>query len=216
MARGGITRSPGNGKKIGTFPFDVEQEADGKIVARKVNIDVYMQVKYTEGSEPPKQVTATQFYLKAEGEEEYGTDLNVCLKSMRSKLDLKYKISWERWLLVRVEPARIYRGIGAGLELSWTDVERGVTLDGDVLMREYDSYGDFQNRFKISPWPEVYKDKKGKTVACVHATEENEKALEKFAEKLRDMTKVLADFVSPDNIEETLSMIVSDQIKLLK
>lgn len=216
MARGQISRSPGNGKKIAVFPFDVEQELDGKVCTKKVEIAAYMQSKYKEDSEPPKMIVATQFYLECEGEQEYGTDLNACLKAMRGKLDRKYKIQWERWLLVRVSPSRVYTGIGAGCELSWTEVERGTTLDGDILMREYNTYGDFNNRWKISPWPDAYKDQKtGKTVACVPASPENEAALEKFAEKLKELTKTLSEFVSPDKIEETLAMITSGQLKLI-
>ncbi|WNL50762.1 hypothetical protein RPALISO_175 [Ruegeria phage RpAliso] len=215
MARGQISRSPGKGKKIATFPFDVEQEADGKIITRKVEIEAYMQSKYAETSEPPKMVTATQFYLTCEGAEEFGTDLNACLQAMRGKLDLKYKIKWERWLLVRVSPSRIHGGIGAGVELSWSEIERGVTLDGDVLMREYNVYGDWNNKWKISPWPEVYKDRNGKTVACVAATDENERALGQFAKKLRELTKTLSEFVAPDNIEDTLRAITNGGLNLL-
>lgn len=215
MPRGGITHSPGKGKKIASFPFDVEQEADGKIVMKKIEITAYLQSKYADSDSPPKPVVATQFYLVCEGEEEWGSDLDACLKAMRGKLDLKYKIEWKRWLLVQVNPARVYGGIGAGCELSWTDVQRGVTLDGDVLMREFNAYGDFSNRWKISPWPEVYRDKNGKTVACVPATDENEAALEQFAQKLRDLTKTLSQFVAPENIEETLREISEGGLKLL-
>ncbi len=215
MARGQIRKSPGKGKKIATFPYDVKQEVDGKIITRKIEIEAYLQSRYNENSEPPKEVTATQFYLTCEGEEEYGSDLSACLSAMRGKLDLHFKIKWERWLLVRVNPARIYGGSGAGCELSWTEVERGTTIDGDHLLREFNTHGDFNNRWQISPWPEVYRDKSGKTVACVRATEANEQALETFAEKLREMTKALAAFVAPDKIDETLRAIADGNLKLL-
>ena len=215
MARGSISKSPGKGKKIGVFPFDVEQESDGEVVTRKIEITAYMQSAYKEDSEPPKMVTDTQFFLECEGESDYGTDLNACLQSMRSKLDKKYEIKWERWLLVRVEPRRPYKGIGTGLTLSWEDVERGVTLDGDVLMREVNVHGPFNNPWRISPWPEVYKDRGGKTVACVRATEANEEALEAFAQKLRELSKTLSEFVSPENIDETLNLISDGGLKML-
>jgi hypothetical protein len=41
MARGDITHSPGKGKKIGTFHYDVDQEVEGKIATRKVGMNVY-------------------------------------------------------------------------------------------------------------------------------------------------------------------------------
>lgn len=215
MARGDITHSPGKGKKIGTFPYDVEQEVDGKVISRKIEIEVYMQSKYGHSDTSPKPVVATQFYTRCGEFEEWGTDLNACLQAMRGKLDRKYKIHWERWLLVRVDPARVYGGIGAGVELSWTDVERGVTLDGDVLLRRYNVHGDFNNKWEISPWPEQYRDKNGKVVSCIKATEENQAALDEFAGKLRELTKTLANFVAPENIEETLAQITSGGLKLL-
>lgn len=215
MARGDITHSPGKGKKIGTFHYDVDQEVEGTVTSRKVAMQVYMQSKYGHSDTTPKPVVATQFMIECEGDEEYGTDLDTCLKAMRGKLDLKYQIKWERWFLVRVDPRSPYKGMGAGLELSWDGVQRGVTLDGDVLLREYNTYGDFNNRWKISPWPEQHRDKRGKVVACIEATEENEKALEQFAEKLREMTKILANFVAPENIQDTLSQITSGELKLI-
>lgn len=89
------------------------------------------------------------------------------------------------------------------------------TLDGDVLLREYNTHRDFNNRWKISPWPEQYRDNSGKVVACIRATKENVGALEAFAEKLRDLTKTLANFVAPENIEETLAQITSGSLRLL-
>lgn len=215
MARGDVTKSPGRGKKIATFPFDVEQEADGRVVTKKVDISVYLQAKYGSSDGPDKPVTACQFYLVSDEFQEWGTDLNACLQAMRSRLDRKYQIKWEKWLLVQVKPARLHDASGAGTELSWKEVERGETLDGSTLLREYNVYGDFNNRWKVSPWPEVYKDKNGKTVACVPATEANEKALEAFAQKLRELTKTLAEFVAPDRIDETLAQIASGGLRLL-
>lgn len=215
MARGKPSKSPGNGKKIATFPFDVEQEADGKVISRKIEIAAYMQSKYT-GDTAPFAVSSVNFMLECEGEKIHCSDLDSGLKEMRSKLDKRYRIQWERWLLVKVMPVRIHDGIGAGTELRWSEVYRGVTLDGDVLMREYNRYGDWSNQWRVSPWPEVYKDgRTGKTIACVPATDDNEKALEAFADKLRELTKTLSEFVAPDRIEETLAMIASGQIKLL-
>jgi hypothetical protein len=52
-------------------------------------------------------------------------------------------------------------------------------------------------------------------VACIRASEANEAALEQFAEKIREMTKLLANFVAPDNIEDTLAQITSGSLKLI-
>lgn len=215
MPRGKPSQSPGKGKKVATFPFDVEQEVGGKVTTKKIDIVVYMQAKYV-GDTAPFAVSSVNFRLECEGEITYCSDLDGGLKEMRSKLDKKYQIKWERWLLVKVHPVRIYDGMGSGTELRWSEVFRGETLEGDVLMREYNRYGEWSNMWRVSPWPEVYKDSRtGKTIACVPATAENEQALEAFSDKLRELTKTLSEFVAPDRIEETLAMISSGQIKLL-
>ena len=216
MPRGKIKQSPGNGKLLCKFPFDVAQEADGRIINKKIEILAYIQNKYSENSEPPKEVIATQFFLKCEDEREYGTDLNACLKAMRSKLDIKYRIDWKPWLRVHVNPRRPVRGTGYGLELSWEEIEQGITLDGDILMRIYNTYADFNNRWEVSPWPKQHRDKTGKVVACVPKTDDNLKALEEFARKLKDLTNTLADFVAPENIEQTLAAIASGGIHLIE
>lgn len=215
MARGEISRNPGRGKKIGVFPYDVEQVVGEHVAVRKVEIEAYMQVTYETDSPPPKMVTAVQFYLRCEGEEEWGSDLALCLKAMRGKLDNCYRIHWEPWFLVRVDPQRPYYGEGAGLVLSWDQVYRGVTLDGEVLLRELRVRNGFGSPWVIKPWPVVYQDKTGKAVACVPASKKNEDALQAFAVKRRELNKTLSEFVSPDRIDETLDLIAGGGLRLL-
>ena len=214
MSRGRPARSAGKGKLIDTIHYDYEQEAGGKVVTGKVEIKIYLQKRYADSDATPLPVSAVQFMAVSGQEVEYGTDLNAVVKAMRSKLDARYRIAWERWLEVRVEPSRLFRGTGAGLELSWTDVERGVTIEGDVLLRRYNASGDFNNRWEISPWPEQYRDKSGKTLACIRETDANLAALEKFSEKIREMRTLLSAFVAPERIDDTLRMIASDQLRL--
>lgn len=52
-------------------------------------------------------------------------------------------------------------------------------------------------------------------LVCVPATEVNEKALQAFADKLKELTQTLAAFVSPDNIEETLALITNGGLRLI-
>lgn len=218
MARGDLSRSPGRGKKIDTLHYDVVQDGkDGAIEKGKIVIDVYLQKKFQDGSPPPKAVTSTMFTVRCEAakEEVHGTDLDTILKGLRAKLDVRYKIKWENWLKVRVTPARIFDATGAGLELSWTRVERGVTIDGDVLMRTYNHHADWSNRWTIEPWPEVFKDRSGKAVACIPATEANEQSLTAFSGKIDEMRKALAEFVAPDHIEETLRAIADGSMRML-
>jgi hypothetical protein len=214
MAKATQQHSSGNGKLIDTIHYDYEQEAGGKVVTGKVEIKIFMQKRYGTTEAPPLPVTAVQFMATCAEHVEYGTDLNVVVKAMRGKLDAQYKIAWENWLEVRVESSKSHRGVGAGLELTWTNVERGVTLEGDVLLRRYNTYGDFNNKWEISAWPKQFRDKSGKTLACIPETDANVAALEKFRDKIVEMRKLLSSFVSPDSIEETLRMIANDQFML--
>ncbi|MEM7303489.1 MAG: hypothetical protein AAF468_20615 [Pseudomonadota bacterium] len=217
MPRGSATHSPGIGKLIDTLWFDVVQlsETEHSTEARKVPINVYMSKKF-EGEGTRKATTSIWFTVKCEEPDvsEGGSDLDAILKVVRSKLDKHFKIEWERWLKVHVRQERIYDGTGKGLSLSWTEVQRGVTVDGDVLLRSFNGYGDWSSRWKIEPWPETFRDKNGSVLACIPCTDENEKALTVFAEKLVELRKALADFVAPENIEETLRQIASGQLLL--
>lgn len=207
-----ITRSPGRGKKVDTFTYDVVTPAGDK--KRSVEIDVYMS-KSLAGDEPPLEVTGVTFSLICEeaAEEITGSDLQIALLAMRSRLDARYAIRWERWLKVEVNPQRHHRGDGSGLSLSYEEVWRGIDPFGAVLMREFSPYSEKQ--WIISAWPEAFKDKRGRTLACVPATDANVAALEDFSRRIVNLRSVLAEFVSPDRIEETLGAIAAGAMTLL-
>lgn len=208
-------RNPGQGKKIDTFYFDVDEVGEDDAgreerTHRKVEIDVFMKKRYAgDGDQKPPlatigvifEVVCSDANLKMEG-----SDLDAVLAAMRGKLDTHYKIRWANWLIVTVESVRQFDGEGAGLNLTWKRVERGETMDGKVLMRRYNSHRTFSSRWTIEPWPEVVKDD-GRVVACIEATETNLEALQKFKENIDQMRKVLASFVTPDRIAETLATI---------
>lgn len=214
MTKANISHSPGNGKKIDTLYYDVKQSEGKKLTTRKVEMVVYIQKKYGQTDTPPLPTVATQFLLVCEDFREVGPELDTLVKAMRGNLDSHYKIKWQPWFEVRVDPMRIFQGNGDGFQLSWTEVERGETLDGDILLKRYNTYGDFNNRWEIKPWPETYKDTKGKVLSCIPATDENEKALKLFAMKIAELRKVLADFVSPNEIAKTLDQITRGQLML--
>lgn len=214
MARGDIRRSAGRGKKIDTFAYDIDQEVDGRVVAGKALIEVYMSKDFGTSETTPKPVTGVEFTCRAEGVDNCtGSDLQSVLKAMRSKLDLKYKINWERYLKVQVNHQRPYYGSGTGMVLEWTEVYRGVTIDGDVLMRSFARHSNVT--WKVEPWPESFTDGRGNTLACIPSTEENEAALREFQSKIDMMRKALASFVSPDHIENTLRQIQTGELRLL-
>lgn len=214
MARGDITKSAGMGKKIDSFPYDIDQQIDGRVVSGKASIAVYMSKDFGMSDTTPKPVTGVEFRCRADGVDDCtGSDLQSVLKAMRSKLDLKYKINWMRYLKVQVSQRNPYYGAGTGMTLEWSEVYRGVTVDGDVLMRSYARGGT--KTWNIEPWPQSFKDQRGNTLACIPSTDENEAALEAFKEKIDAMRTALANFVSPENIDATLRQIQSGELRLL-
>jgi len=212
LARGDLSKSPGNGKKIDTLCYEVVQ-VDGFEPVRLL-IDVFMSKNFGHSESTPKPVTGASFNLICEGERVEGTDINACITAMRSKLDKRFAIKWTRWLKVSIERSRLYDvSGGTGIELQWKEVERGKAFDGSDLMRTINLHGG--KTWKIEPWPEYFKNRRGKTLACIESTEENLAALEEFKQKIDQMRVVLADFVSPEKIDETLRIISNGGMNLI-
>lgn len=207
--------NPGKGKKIDTFYYDVDEVSENDAgrderTHKKVAIDVFMKKRYaTSGDQKPPLATLGVIFeavCSAANVKMEGSDLDAVLLAMRGKLDKHFKIKWVDWLIVTVESVRQYDGEGAGLNLTWKRVERGETIDGNVLLRRYNGHRSFNNRWTIEPWPEVVKEE-GHVVACIEATDANLDALRQFQDNINQMRKVLASFVTPDRINETLAAI---------
>lgn len=218
MARAKIRQSPGHGSKIDTFHFDIEQvvgedqHADGqpinRTLQRKVQFDLYMVKKFDENTDlpPPAAVTDVSFrFICDETKDEvFGSDVSVMLKEMRSKLDARFKITWKRWFLVKIEPAKAFSADGSGLTLSWEEIERGVAYDGSVLMRRYQSWASLHSsKWKVSTWPENFIEK-NRMLAAIEANEANEQALNKAKDQIDELRRMLVARVGPKMIEETL------------
>lgn len=212
MARGDVSASPGDGKRIDRLPYEVVQ-IDGFEPVR-LTVDVFMKKRFEHSETSPKPVAGASFVLKCKGERIEGTDIDACISAMRCKLDKRFQIQWKPWVKVSIARERQHMASGGtGLSLRWEDVERGQAFDGSDLMRTYYGYGG--KTWKIEPWPEYFKDKQGRTLACIERTDENIAALELFRDKIDEMRKALADFVSPDQIERTLRAISQGGMNLL-
>ncbi|MEP5729629.1 MAG: hypothetical protein ABJL67_09645 [Sulfitobacter sp.] len=212
MARGDLSKSPGKGKKIDTLSYEVV-EVDG-FESVRLSIDVFMSKDFGHSDSAPKPVTGASFSLLCKGERVEGTDINACITAMRSKLDRRFAIKWTRWLKVSIEKSRLYDvSGGTGIELQWKEVERGKAFDGSDLMRCINLHGN--KTWRIEPWPEYFKNRSGKTLACIESTEENIAALVEFKAKIDQMRAVLADFVSPENIDDTLRLISNGGMNLI-
>lgn len=221
MARAKPSQSSGMGTKVDTLWYDIEQlvgedrsdDDEGadrrKVVNRKVNIDLYMTKKFNtlDDRPPPAETVDLAFTLFCEELDikVRGSDIGVMLKDMRAQLDHRFKIKWVNYFIVRVGPTRNYDGgMGTGLQFSYDTVERGVALDGSVLLRRFNRWGGLHsNTWIIEPWPKDVKEN-GKLVATIIATDENRAKLELFQEKIDLLRKALAAMVTPERLEETL------------
>lgn len=223
MAKARISQSPGQGVKVDTFYFDIEQvvgqEADDeegnvkdRVLQRKVTFDLYMVKKFDGNTDlpPPSAVTEVsfRFFCSETKDEVFGSDVSVMLKEMRSKLDERFRISWKRWFLVKIDPVRIYEGSGSGLTISWEDIERGEAYDGSILMRRWDRYAQLHSsHWKVSTWPENFIEK-NKMLAAIPATPENLAALELARDQIDELRRVLVERVGPKFIEQTLRTLM--------
>lgn len=230
MARAKISRSTGYGQKVDTLYYDVEQmigetsDEEGfdrrKVVNRKVGIDLYMTKRFSQKEDvpPPAETIDLGFTLVCAetGDVVHGFDCQAMLKAMRAKLDHRFAIKWENWYLVRIDRARLYgRGMGTGLEFSYNTIERGVALDGSVLMRRYNEHhGAHQSIYVVEPWPQQIKEK-GKVIATIVASPENTMKLETFQSKIDELRKFLAELVTPERLEQTLLSAASDEFLAL-
>jgi len=185
---------------------DGEEEAGEPLVEeRKVEIKVRL-FKATSPSERPPHVTSA-VRLEAEcrefGIRVEGTDVEAIRRAVFSRLDETLRIAWREHFLVRVERPHIYDGTGSGAAVSWSTVWKGVAWDGSELMRELGRYEG--KTWKVSPWPGAFTQRDGRVMACIPATEANERALREFAAKLDRFRELLGDFLAPDRIDRTLA-----------
>lgn len=227
MAKSPLRKSPGKGVLVDTWIYDaeysvtvdgdagVDESDDGETKGerserktRKVEVELRLIKDFSQASaKPPYATTGVKFTLTCHDVDLSieGTDVEAMRKAMWEKLDAKYRIDWKRWFLVRVDRASDYDGLGTGLTFGYSWIERGVAYDGSVLMRRHSRYSGYKQ--EITAWPEQFKEKNGRTLACIEATPENEKALDEFSRRIDEMRRQLAEFVKPNAIQETLSSI---------
>lgn len=183
-------------------------EFEPKVRERKVEIKVRLIKQTVEAEQAPHTTNSVSF--EAECAEPRirisGTDIEAIRRGVFAELDTAFAVRWESYMLVKVERPWISEGVGSGAQVTWTNVEKGTTLDGTELLREYDRHHTRGGSiFRISPWPGVFTNKNGRVVACIPATKRNEAAMDEFTAKLDHLRKLLADFLSPDKIQATLA-----------
>lgn len=228
MARAKPSQSSGFGSKVDTIWYDIEQlvgedepQEDGapdrrKVVNRKVAVDIYMAKQFNTSTDRPTPAETVDLAFTLHCAEldvkVRGSDISAMLKDMRGQLDQRFKIKWVPYFIVRVLPARNYDGgIGSGLMFSYDTIERGVALDGSVLMRRFNRYGGLHsNAMVIEPWPKDVREN-GRLVATIIATDENRARLEMMQSKVDQLRKAIASMVTPERLEQTLIMASADE-----
>jgi len=178
------------------------------VTERKVEIRVRILKKTREAAKAPHVTASVSF--EAECREPAirisGTDIEAIRKAVFSILDEALAIRWAPYLLVRVERPHIFEGQGSGAEVTWTDVWRGTAWDGTELLREFNRYSrPGEDIYTVSPWPGVFTAENGRVLACIPATDRNRAAMLEFVARLDQLRKLLAGFLSPERIQQTLA-----------
>lgn len=208
------SRSPGKGTLVDTWVYDATYSAteegrdEPERRTRKVSVELRLVKDFEGASEaPPMATRAVRFVVACKDIDLRleGTDIEALRKAMWERLDARYAIAWEGWLLVKVDHRAPYEGSGTGFVFSRQRVERGVAFDGSVLLREYVTFGE--RGYRVTAWPEQFKEKNGRTLACIPETPGNVEALDEFGRRIDAMRRQLAEFLRPDAILETLANI---------
>jgi hypothetical protein len=174
---------------------------------QKIPLQVRMLKITRETKSPPHETTSVSFTVENKDFKLSleGTDIEALRKTAFGILDKKLAITWERWLLVRVDKPRIFDGIGSGVVVSWDTVSKGFAPDKSELLREVNTSYTRGNIWKISPWPGTFRNQNGNIMACIPDTKRNRDALDEFARRLDGLRTMMADFLSPEKIQQTLA-----------
>jgi hypothetical protein len=212
-----VFRSAGEGKLVDTWIYaykgieqpgdeDAEDHEKQPKLVRDMKVEVELRLDKTtdELDNPPHALRQIEFLVicRAPYIRFKGTDIEALRKAVWEKLDEQFQIKWERYYKVQITQARIYDGIGAAMEFSYHDVEKGTAHDGTLLLREYQTY---RSEYKVAPWPGSFKDERGKVIACIPDTKANRQALEEYAKRLNALREKLAETLRPEVILQTLA-----------
>ena len=168
-------------------------------------------LKQFNGDEVPRTVKGVEFAVVCAelGIRLVGPDIEALRVALWAKLEKEHEIQWETWYLVQIASAQSFAGEReVGFALSQNTVFRGVAKDGTILMREFDRGRTF-GPWRYKPWPGEYQDKGGHVIACIPATAENDRALDEFRGRIRELQRRLSDLVRPHVILQTLSNLAS-------
>lgn len=202
----GVEVQDAGGRADGASTAEADEAIERDLRARasqiKVPIKLFIHKKYADSDRPPQAVKEVWFSVTCEKPvvRIEGPDIEALRAAMWEKLDEHFKVKWERYYKVQISPGW-GTGAGAGLQFEYTDVDKGTAWDGTLLLREH----EFTNGRVIRPWPGEFRDGQGRILACIPNTKENTRALAEFADRIRELRRVLSGFLRPEVILQTLS-----------
>lgn len=186
-----------------------ERTQDEKYVAQKqrvtnkvVKIEVILEKDTVQSEEPPHPTSEVKFRVRCDelDLDLHGTDIEMLRQTVWDRLDKKFEIKWERFYLVEIKHQRPYHADGTGILFEYDGVERGTTWNGKHILRKFEG-----GHYRIKVWPGAFKDSHGDIMACIPATDQNREALEEFVRRMDRMRELMADFLRPEKILQTLA-----------
>ncbi len=213
-------KSYSNGKLLDTWYYeyqgipgdhveDEDERPEPTVKAIKVPVKLYLFKKF-KGETPPLSVDEVWFEVVCDNPDFSikGSDIEALRAAMWEHLNEHYKVKWERYYLVEIDHRAPYSGIGTGLVFGYETVYKGTAFDGTLLLKQY----QYSRGEVISPWPGEFRDERGRVLACIPATDTNEKALEEFGKRIDLLREKLIDLVRPDQIEHTLLTLSTNKL----
>lgn len=172
---------------------------------KKVSLRVLLVKDQKALTEPPHLTAGVRFRVECDDPHLVlmGTDIEPLRKEAFALCDARYATKWEPWYLVEVIQNTPYQGNGGGFVFQYRDVHRGVAWDGTVLLKDRE-WNACSYESKITPWPGVFTNQRGRVIACIPATEANTAALKEFDRRIQELRKALEELLTPDTIAETL------------
>lgn len=184
-----------------------ELETVHRMEEKKVKVEVFMAKKTEEDKTPPHTLQEVEFLVTCEEMKISlsGTDIECLRKAVWSQLDKKFEIPWFEYYKVDIVTSRIYGEDGTGFDFFWDSVWKGITYDGQALLREYQRWSRNGDTYKITAWPGAFKSRDGHVVACIPKNEMTEKALLDFKARLELLRDKLQELLTPEAIMQTLT-----------
>ncbi len=177
---------------------------------RVIKVEVRLLKAYCD-EDVPRTVKGVEFAVVCDelGIRLIGPDIEALRVALWGKLEKEHEIAWEPWYLVQIASAQSFVGDAeVGFALSQNTIYRGKAKDGTVLMREFDR-SRTAGPWRYKPWPGEYQDKGGHVIACIPATPANDKALDEFRERIRELQRRLSELVKPHLILHTLANLAA-------